>query len=120
MSATTPQTEHQTPSCFQDIITGGFPIRNTSAVLTTAALLFVFASLTTADAREPVAAETLSNVRLKLSAIAGPSAVEPQVQKHVLDHQAGTIEALDLRDLSIPATTKAVRQGTEAKVIQPR
>ena len=36
--------------------------------------------------------------------------------EHVLDHQAGTIEALDLRDLSIPATTKAVRQSTEAKI----
>lgn len=36
--------------------------------------------------------------------------------EHVLDHQAGTIEALDLRELSIPATTKAVHQGTEAKI----
>jgi hypothetical protein len=38
--------------------------------------------------------------------------------EHVLDHQAGTIEALDLRDLSIPATTNAVHQGGEAKIIQ--
>ena len=36
--------------------------------------------------------------------------------EHVLDHQAGTIEALDLRELSIPATTKAVHQGGEAKI----
>jgi len=56
--------------------------------------------------------------------------MQPQIQRlqisdvvaegleHVLDHQAGTIEALDLRDLSIPATTKAVRQGTEGKIIK--
>ena len=85
MSARTPQTEHQTSSCFPKIVTGGFPMRNTTAVLTTAALLFVSASLTTADAREPVAAEALSNVPLKISAgvsgIAEPGAVEPQVQK---------------------------------------
>jgi hypothetical protein len=36
--------------------------------------------------------------------------------EHVLDHQAGTIETLDLRDLSIPATTKDVHLGGEAKV----
>ena len=36
--------------------------------------------------------------------------------EHTLDHQAGTIEAFDLRDLSIPATTKAVHQGGEAKI----
>jgi hypothetical protein len=36
--------------------------------------------------------------------------------EHILDHQAGTIEALDLRDLSIPATTKAVHQGGKAKI----
>jgi hypothetical protein len=36
--------------------------------------------------------------------------------EHILDHQAGTIEALDLRDISIPATTKAVHQGGEAKI----
>jgi hypothetical protein len=53
---------------------------------------------------------------------------QPQIQRlqisdvvaegleHVLDHQAGTIEALDLRDLSIPATTKAVHQGGEGKI----
>ena len=38
--------------------------------------------------------------------------------EHILDHQAGTIEALDLRDISIPATTKAVHQGGEAKITQ--
>jgi hypothetical protein len=36
--------------------------------------------------------------------------------EHILDHQAGTIEALDLRDLSIPASTEAVQQGGEAKI----
>ena len=35
---------------------------------------------------------------------------------HVLDHQTGTIEALDLRDISIPSTTKAVSQGDDAKI----
>ena len=35
---------------------------------------------------------------------------------HLVDHQLGTIEALDLRDLSIPATTKAVHQGGEAMI----
>jgi hypothetical protein len=44
------------------------------------------------------------------------SAVVAEGLKHVLDHQAGTIEALDLRDLSIPATTKAVHQVGEAKI----
>jgi hypothetical protein len=34
----------------------------------------------------------------------------------VLDHQAGTIEALDLRDLSIPSVTKHVQQGGVAKI----
>jgi hypothetical protein len=55
---------------------------------------------------------------------------QPQIQRmqltdvvaegleQVLDHQAGTIEDLDLRDLSIPATTKAVHQGGEAKITQ--
>jgi hypothetical protein len=53
---------------------------------------------------------------------------QPQIQRmqitdvvaegleQVLDHQAGTIEALDLRDLSMPATTKAFHQGGEAKI----
>ncbi len=53
---------------------------------------------------------------------------QPQIQRlqiddvvaegleQLLDHPAGTIEALDLRDLSIPATTKAVHQGGEAKI----
>jgi hypothetical protein len=36
--------------------------------------------------------------------------------EHFLDHQAGIIEALDLRDLSIPASTEAVHQGSEAKI----
>jgi hypothetical protein len=36
--------------------------------------------------------------------------------EHVLDHQAGTIEALDLRDLSFPASTEAVHQVGEAKI----
>ena len=35
--------------------------------------------------------------------------------KQVLDHQAGTIETLDVRDLSIPEITQAVHQGVEAK-----
>ena len=55
---------------------------------------------------------------------------QPQIQRlqisdivaegleHVLDHQAGTIESLDLRDLSIPATTEAVHQGSGAKITQ--
>lgn len=54
--------------------------------------------------------------------------MKPQIQRlqitdvvadgleHVLDHQVGSIEALDLRDLSIAATTKAVHQGGEAKI----
>lgn len=53
---------------------------------------------------------------------------QPQIQRlqiddvvaeglaQLLDHQAGTIESLDLRDLSIPVTTKAVHQGVEAKI----
>jgi hypothetical protein len=36
--------------------------------------------------------------------------------EQVLDHQAGTIEALDLRDLSTPAMTKAVHQSGAAKI----
>jgi len=36
--------------------------------------------------------------------------------EHVLDHQTGTIESLDLRDLSLSAATKAVHQAGEAKV----
>ncbi len=60
----------------------------------------------------------------------GPSYLtsQPQIQRlqidglvadgleQLLDHQAGTIEALDLRDLSIPATTEAVHQGGDAKI----
>jgi hypothetical protein len=57
---------------------------------------------------------------------------QPQIQRlqisdvvaegleHILDHQAGTIEALELRDISIPATTKAVHQGGEAKITKPQ
>jgi len=37
----------------------------------------------------------------------------------VLDHQAGAIESLDLRELVISATTKAVRQTGEAKIANP-
>jgi hypothetical protein len=36
--------------------------------------------------------------------------------EQLLDHQAGTIEALDLCDLSIPDAMKAVHQGGEAKI----
>lgn len=36
--------------------------------------------------------------------------------EQVLDHQAGTIEALDLRDLSIRATTTPVQRGGEATI----
>jgi len=37
----------------------------------------------------------------------------------VLDHQAGTIEALDLREFSLSARTKAVHQTGEAKINKP-
>jgi hypothetical protein len=58
----------------------------------------------------------------------GYFAMQPQIQRlqisdvvadgleQVLDHQAGSIEALDLRDLSTPAMTKAVHQSGEAKI----
>lgn len=36
--------------------------------------------------------------------------------EHVLDHQAGTIESLHLRDLSVSAATKPVHQGGDAKI----
>ena len=36
--------------------------------------------------------------------------------EQILDHQAGTIEALDLRNLSIPPATKTVNQSGEAKI----
>jgi hypothetical protein len=54
--------------------------------------------------------------------------VTPQIQRlqitgmvadgleHVLDHQAGTIAALDLRGLSLSTATKAIHQGGEAKI----
>jgi len=35
---------------------------------------------------------------------------------HLLDHQTGTIEALDLRDVSVPETTRVIQQGDEAKI----
>ena len=34
----------------------------------------------------------------------------------VLNHQAGTIEIIDLKDISIPKTAKPVHQGDEAKI----
>jgi hypothetical protein len=40
--------------------------------------------------------------------------------EHVLDHQAGAIEALDLRDLSVIETTKTVHLTGEAKINQTR
>jgi len=60
----------------------------------------------------------------------GPSyfTLQPRIQRlqitdvvadglgHLLDHQAGTIEALDLRDVSVPETTKVIHQGDEAKI----
>jgi len=36
--------------------------------------------------------------------------------EHLLDHQTGTIEFLDLRDLSIPSTTTDVLRGADAKI----
>ena len=38
----------------------------------------------------------------------------------VLDHQAGTIEALDLRELSLSAKMKAVHQTSEAKITKTK
>ncbi|MEY3129884.1 MAG: hypothetical protein RLY12_256 [Verrucomicrobiota bacterium] len=38
--------------------------------------------------------------------------------EHILDHQAGTIEALNLRNLSIPPATKTFNQSGEAKITQ--
>jgi len=38
----------------------------------------------------------------------------------VLDHQAGTIEALDLRELSLSANMKAVHQTSEAKITKTK
>ena len=40
--------------------------------------------------------------------------------EHLLDHQTGTIESLDLRDVSVPETTKTVHLTGEAKIIQTR
>jgi len=40
--------------------------------------------------------------------------------EQVLDHQAGAIESLDLRELLISATTKAVNQSGEAKIAKPK
>jgi hypothetical protein len=36
--------------------------------------------------------------------------------EQLLDHQTGTIGALDLRDIQVPATTKTVRRGEAAKI----
>jgi hypothetical protein len=36
----------------------------------------------------------------------------------VLDHQAGTIEVLELRDLSVPAATKLVQRGGGARITE--
>ena len=58
-----------------------YTMKVSTTVLTTAALLLVSASLTEADVREPVPAEALSDVPLKISATAEPGAVQPQVQK---------------------------------------
>jgi hypothetical protein len=44
------------------------------------------------------------------------SGVVADGMEHVLDHQAGTIESLHLRDLSVSAATKSVHQGGEAKI----
>jgi hypothetical protein len=38
--------------------------------------------------------------------------------EQVLDHQAGTIDVLNLRDISIPATTKAVHTDGEGKILK--
>jgi hypothetical protein len=38
--------------------------------------------------------------------------------EHLLDHQTGTIEFMDLRDISIPETTRAVHLTGEAKITQ--
>jgi hypothetical protein len=38
--------------------------------------------------------------------------------EHILDHQAGAIEALDLQHLSIPPAMKTVHQSEEAKMIK--
>jgi hypothetical protein len=40
--------------------------------------------------------------------------------EQVFDHQAGTVESLDLRELLISATTKAVNQSGEAKIANPK
>ena len=53
---------------------------------------------------------------------------QPQIQRleiedvvaegleHVLDHQAGTIETLNLREVSVPQPTRVLHQGSEAKI----
>jgi len=38
--------------------------------------------------------------------------------EHLLDHQTGTIESLDLRDVSVTETTQAVHLAGEAKIMQ--
>jgi hypothetical protein len=42
--------------------------------------------------------------------------VVAEALEFVLDHQAGVIASLDLRELSISDTTKAVHQSGEAKI----
>ena len=38
----------------------------------------------------------------------------------VLDHQAGTVESLELRELSKSASTKAVHQAAEGKITKTK
>ena len=40
--------------------------------------------------------------------------------EQVLEHQAGTIKDLDLRELSLPAATKTVHKGEEAEIGETR
>jgi len=44
------------------------------------------------------------------------SGVVAEGLEQLLDHQTGTIESLDLRDISIPNSTKAVHHSGEAKI----
>jgi hypothetical protein len=62
----------------------------------------------------------------------GYLSMQPQIQRlqidhvvaegleFVLDHQAGAIESVDLGELSISDTTKAVHQTGEAKITKTR
>ncbi|NBV85087.1 MAG: hypothetical protein EBS01_02210 [Verrucomicrobia bacterium] len=40
--------------------------------------------------------------------------------EQLLDHQAGTIESLDLRDVSVSEITKVIHQGSEAKILKTK